>query len=514
MEPRRRSFLALAAAVPAPVVVSMLLAHCGDQDLSVRDGGHESDATVEGGSVGDDSAATCAASGSICLSDAGVPLCVVADAGWQCAVDTSCRSATTLRGKVFDPAGLNPLANVVVFVPNDSTRLPAISPGAPTCGPPDVSIGDYVTATVTDSTGSFVLTGVPVGNGVPVTVQTSKWRRTVDVSITKACATTEVPDGTLHLPGRRSDGDMPQMALLTGGADNLACFLVGLGIDPSEFTAPQGGGRVAVYRGVGGADLSNGTPGDCTGDACPLWNTTAALDAYDVLLLGCEGGENLQTKPASAVQAMHDWLSGGGKLFGVHYQNTWFANGPADFQGVADWVNDPEAGATGPFRIDLTTPQGLSSPQSILFQQWVTAEGIVDAGGGLPLRTQDVATSVAGVNGQTAVRWIYDPSTAQVVDGSTFAGNVKAFSVGLPTLQGDGGESAPQPGTCGKAVLSDIHPGGTALQSPIPSTCVGLSQTAEEKALEYLFFDSFAIALRGCDCPPPSPPPPPGVDGG
>jgi hypothetical protein len=509
MEPRRRSFLAVAAAVPAPIVVSMLLAHCGDQDLSARDGGHESDATVEAGAGGDaaedQSAATCGASGSICLSDAGVPVCV-ADAGWQCAVDTTCSSATTVRGKVFDPAGLNPLANVVVFVPNDGSRLPAMSPGAPTCES-TVSIGDFVTFAITDASGSFVLTGVPVGNGVPITVQTGKWRRTVEMSISKACTTTQIPDGTLHLPGRRSDGDMPQMALLTGGADNLACFLVSVGIDPSEFTAPQGGGRVAVYQGVGGADLSNGTPGDCTGSACPLWSTTAALDAYDVLLLGCEGGENLQTKPASAVQAMHDWLTGGGKLFGVHYQNVWFANGPADFQGVADWVDDPEAGATGPFQIALTSPQGLSSPQGILFRQWVTAEGIVDAGGGLPLRPQDVATSVSGVNGRTAVRWIYDEST--------FAGNVKAFSVGLPIVPGDGGESAPAPGSCSKAVLTDIHPGGTAPQSPIPSSCVGLSQTPEEKVLEYLFFDSFTIASRGCDpCPPPQPPPPPAMDGG
>ncbi len=490
------------------IVVSMQLSHCGRQDLSLRDGGGESDATVEVGSVGDDALEeqpACDASGALCLSDAGVPTCV-ADIGWQCAVDTSCGSPTTLTGKVFDPAGQNPLANVVVFIPSNATQLPAISPGAPTCGS-DVSVGDFVTFAITDSTGSFVLTGVPVGSRVPVTVQTGKWRRTVEMPI-KACATTPVPDGNLRLPGRRADGDMPQMALLTGGGDNLACFLVSLGIDPSEFTAPQGGGRVAVYRGVGGADLSNGMPGDCTGSLCPLWSTTATLDAYDVVLLGCEGGENLQTKPASAVQAMHDWLTGGGKLFGVHYQNTWFANGPPDFQGVASWVNEPEAGATGPFQIDLTSPQGR------LFRQWVTTEGIFD-GGGLPLVAQDVATSVSGVNGRTAVQWIYDESTAQIVDGSTFAGNVKAFTVGLPTIPGDGGESAPQPGTCGKAVLSDIHPGGTALQSPIPSTCVGLVQTPGEKVLEYLFFDNFSVASHGCEyCPPPPPPPPPAADGG
>ena len=105
-------------------------------------------------------------------------------------VDTSCGSATTVRGKVFDPAGLNPLANVIVFVPNDSSRLPALSPGAPTCES-TTSIGDFVTFAITDASGSFVLTGVPVGDGVPITVQTGKWRRTVEMSISKACALPE-----------------------------------------------------------------------------------------------------------------------------------------------------------------------------------------------------------------------------------------------------------------------------------------------------------------------------------
>ena len=130
MLPGRR--LPFALAVPALAVASMQLAHCGDGDLSVRDAGRESDATVEGGSVGDDAAAACDASGWLCLSDAGVPTCV-ADIGWQCAVDTRCGSPTTLRGKVLIPVGCNPLANVVVFVPGDKTHLPAI-PGAPTCG--------------------------------------------------------------------------------------------------------------------------------------------------------------------------------------------------------------------------------------------------------------------------------------------------------------------------------------------------------------------------------------------
>jgi len=470
---------------------SFFLTQCRGQGLSGGDGS-ESDATAEDGTVGDELSPTCGPIGSVCFGDAGGPACAI-DRDWGCAVDTRCGTPTTLTGKVFDPAGVNPLANAVVFVPNSIVQLPPISQGGPTCGL--LTVGNSVTVAVTDSTGSFTLSGVPVGSDVPVTVQMGKWRRTVNVSISKDCSANPVPDGTLHLPGRRADGDMPAMALLTGGGDDLACFLVSAGIDPSEFSAPGGEGRVAVYRGVGGADLSNGTPGDCTGAQCPLWGSTTSLDAYDVLLLGCEGGENLQTKPAAARQAMHDWLTAGGKLFGVHYEDTWFANGAADFQGVANWIDAPEAGASGPFRIDPTVAQGIS------FRQWAVATGIGDADGGLPLLAQDVATSVSSVNARTTA-WIHDESTAELTDGSTFAGNVKAFTIGIPTGLADSGV-VPTRDQCGRAVFSDIHPGGTAPRSPIPSACAGLSMTPEEKALEFLFFSDFAVLSNGCElCPP------------
>jgi len=253
------------ACAPAPAF--------GGQRVSAPDGGQginaSVDASVEGASA-DDAA-----------SETSTPPC---DGGWTCRVDPSCRTPTTLTGKVFDPAGLNPLGNVVVFVPNDPSQLPSISPGSPTCSSTS-TIGDYVTVAVTDATGAFTLIGVPAGTAVPVTVQVGKWRRTVTVSVSQDCSANRVADGILRLPKRRSEGDMPQMAVLTGGAENLACLVQGIGVDPSEFTAPGGAGSVTVYRGVGGADLAGGGAGDCTGSTCPLWAAPSSLDAYDVVLL-------------------------------------------------------------------------------------------------------------------------------------------------------------------------------------------------------------------------------------
>ncbi len=418
------------------------------------------------------------------------------DAAWACRVDTSCSTPTTLSGKVFDPSGSTPLANVVIFVPRDA-NLSAITPGSPSCA---LGIGAYVTATASRDDGTFTLKGVPTGNQVPVVVQAGKWRRTAYVDITSDCEDNPVADGTLRLPRRRSEGDMPQMALLTGGEDNLGCLLMRAGIDPGELSTPGAGGRVDVYRGVGGADVANVTEADCTDSSCPLWASAGSLAAYDVVLLGCEGAANLQTKPPSAIVSMHDWLASGGELFGVHSQDVWLAGGPPDFQSLATWIDGGASGAPGPFEVDTTSPQAQS------FRSWGEAVGVTDAGGGLPVASADVATSVAAVH-RPAIAWIHDESTA----GGTSAGNVKALSVSIPRPS----DAGAGPACGGVAVLTDIHPGGAVPLSPLPGACPTGPLTGEEKILEYLLFLSMEppppVGCAGC---PPTPPPVPPDDAG
>jgi hypothetical protein len=451
-------------------------------------------------------------------------------------VDASCGAAspTTLTGKVFDPAGANPLYNVVVFIPNDVNTLPTITPGTHTCNTCDVSIGDYVAATQTLYDGSFTLKGVPNGKQVPVTVQVGKWRRTTYVDINNACATNKVTDGVLHLPGKRADGDMPQMAVLTGGCDDLGCFLTGMGIDPTEFaapmatlssTAPHTAGRLDVYEGTGlgglggAATLSNGTAGNCSGNGCPLWASKSSLEYYDMVLLSCECGENNQTKPNSALTAMHDWLGEGGKVFASHYQYTWFKNSTsADFQGVANWVTSGAADpATSTEDIDTTFPKGAT------FGQWLQGVGALMSPGNPPtteptISFVDVATSVGTVNStppQNTTRWIYDPSTGGGGGDSGGGGaDVKYMSFGTPIggmpAPPDAGESGPQ--YCGKAVFTDLHTSGELLSTvtDIPAGCNSNAGklSAQQKALEFLFFDLSACVTNDKIMPPPPPNPP------
>jgi hypothetical protein len=467
--------LVLRAAAAAFGILSIQLVHCGSR---VRTGESAADASTEV------QPPACGPSGSSCASnDAGVPTC---DSGWACAVDESCSTPTTLTGKVLDPAGLNPLYNAIVFVPSAISLLPTFTPGTSGCAC-SAPLGDYVAATTTDPTGTFTLLNVPTGRAVPVTVQTGKWRRTVFVNIAANCATNTVPDGMLRLPRSRSEGDLPQMAVLTGGADDLGCFLLRVGIDASEYSAPHASGRVDVYRGVAassgvatdaGPGLSVGTAGDCTTASCPLWASKWALEYYDTVLLSCEGDPYTASKPASAIQAMHDWMNEGGRVFAMHSQSLWFQSGPSDFQGVAAWKDFSPALAAGVYSINSTFPNGK------WFDQWLDDLG---AATNASIALSPVSDTV-GSAVDAATRWIDDPSSADAGVDAASTGDVKLLSFATPL--GGINDAGPAYVTmyCGKAVFSDIHI-GAAPSGDLPTSCPTGPLTAEEKALEFLLFD-------------------------
>ena len=413
--------------------------------------------------------------------------------GLQCDVPTGC--TTSLSGTVYDPAGKNPLYNVVVFVPNDPAgTLPAIEAGTHTCNTCDVSIGDYVAATTTDSKGHFTLTGVPATTHVPLVVQTGKWRREVFLPSVTKCTDNAVPAASSRLPRNHTEGSLPQMALLTGGCDDLGCFMKSLGVDDAEFTAPHGGGRLDVYEGVGGATLSTGTAGSCSGSSCPLWANKTALESYDIVILSCECGENNQTKPAAGMQAMHDWLDEGGKVFATHYHYTWFKNSPAkDFNNVASWLTSGIASGSGGYDLDTTFPKGVT------FHDWLVNVNALSSNGTIALKS--VATSVSAVNAPTQ-QWIYDPSSKdpKYLSFLTPVGGIKNVDAGAET-------AGPQ--YCGKAVFTDLHTSSTLTKSAnsIPTDCSGAALTAQQEALEFLFFDLSACVSNDSVVPPPPPPP-------
>ncbi len=513
---RVREFLVLASAIGAIVLVSAA-GGCGGNGSSSGLSGDSPGADASAGGGGSGSSSGGGGSGS---SGGGtfVPPPVVDSSapagctGLGCSVPAGC--TTTLSGTVYDPAGANPLPNVVIFIPTDPAgTLSPVKQGTNSCNTCDVSIGNYVTATTSKEDGTFTLKGVPAAKHVPLVVQIGKWRREVFLTEVKGCTANVVPGSSLtRLPANRSEGDIPQMALVTGGADNLGCFLTGIGLDPKEYSVPHAGGRLDIYAGQGrggtAPGLSNGgTAGDCSTDNpnC-VWNSKANLEAYDIVLLACEGDtfdpaestRGTTNKTPTSKQALHDWLDEGGKVFATHFHYTWFKNSPAtDFQNVATWLGNSSGSDNGNYAIDTSFPKG------VLFNQWLGTVGAL-VGGQIALTS--VAESVSAVS-KNAQRWIYNPNMDK--QQMQPAGDAKYISFltpigGIPIKQVEAGEATDQ--YCGKAVFSDLHAGGSPM-GDIPMACAGPPLSDQLKALEFLFFD-LSACVSDDSLPPPPPPQP------
>ena len=393
-------------------------------------------------------------------------------------------------------------------------RFPAIQPGTSTCSSCDTSIGDFVNFTFTGADGSFKLTDIPAGKNVPLVLQIGKWRRIMTVPEVGDCGTTQLPTsgtGQARLPRNHMEGDMPGMALLTGGLDDLGCFLTRMGIAAGEYTAPHGGGRLDVYQGLSIAGnaptLTSGTAGNCTTTSCPLWASKQSFESYDIVLLACEGdtfdpdaqtdgglggllngGKANVTKAAK--QNLHDWLNEGGKVFATHFHYTWFQNGPPDFQAVATWKGySLGTGMCNNCAIDQSFQGGKD------FYSWLKTVGALSGTG---INLTGVADSVGTVTMGTTDRWIYDSSTT----------DTKYLSFNLPIggLTVDAGEMVTKE-YCGKAVFTDLHAGG-APSGDLPGSCKTSDLSAQEKALEYLFFDLSACVHQENEPPPPPIQPP------
>jgi hypothetical protein len=434
--------------------------------------------------------------------------------GLGCDVKAGC--TTSLTGTVYDPAGANPLYNVVVYIPSDPQgALTLIKEGTNTCNTCEVAIGDYVTATTSDANGNFTLTDVPAATHVPLVVQIGKWRREVFLPEVKACTTTAIPgSSSTRLPAKQSEGDIPQMALVTGGADNLGCFLKGIGLDPSEYSAPHAGGRLDIYQGLpvggggrrsGAPGLSTGTAGDCTSDnqAC-VWHSKANFEAYDMVLLACEGNpydpddpdtSTPTNKTASSKQALHDWLDEGGKVFSTHFHYTWFKNSPApEFKTVATWLGASGGDQSGLYDIDTTFTKAK------VFNQWLSN---VRALTGTQISLSSVAESVSTIS-TSSQRWIYDPASEQ--GGVTNSVKYMSFQTPIGGAAPASGSAEGETQYCGKAVFSDLHAGGSPAGA-IPDACAGPPLSAQLKALEFLFFD-LSACVSNDSLPPPNLPPP------
>ena len=89
---------------------------------------------------------------------------------------------------------------------------------------------------LSDTQGKFTLAGISPGVNVPIVFQVGKWRREVTIPTVAACADTPLTDGPHPPAAHQAEGHIPKIAMTTGGADALECFMRRIGIADTEFT--------------------------------------------------------------------------------------------------------------------------------------------------------------------------------------------------------------------------------------------------------------------------------------
>jgi len=429
---------------------------------------------------------------------------------------------------VYDPAGLNAIYNVMVYVPN--TALSPITHGA-TCDQCGTPSGSPITAALTGTDGSFTLTNAPSGSNIPLVMQIGKWRREVKIPTVTACQDNIVTDTNLtRLPRNQSDGDagtvsLPRIALTAGQADRLQCLLRRMGVDAAEFTSPGGAGSVSMYKESSdpgkciGFDGTGTTYPDATGN---LWDSQAHLNQYDMVVLNCGGNQNAVDPTSNntyishpgAVDRMKAYVNAGGRVFAEHFHWGWirsFTGYPSTYGEVATWSTN--TGTLGSTARDTLIDE--SFPKGIAFADWLMKVGASTTSGHLTISSKVKSTAIDQIN-PPSQRWIYEPTSTSAPTGS--AQHTHYFSLNTPI----GATAANQ---CGRFVYTGLHvtdtasdPGDntTGTYTTFPSCCAAGALTAQEKALEFMIFDlSSCVSDQNLPpppipvAPPPAAPPPP-----
>ncbi len=411
--------------------------------------------------------------------------------------------STTITGKIYDPAGKNPLYGIVAYVPN--SKPAAILSGASCYSCDQLYTGDPIATAITDATGTFTIDKAPDGPNIPLVIQVGKWRRQFTIPSVAMCGSTALPDGMLTLPKNASEGDMPNVAISTGSADTLECLLIRVGVDPAEYVpGGSGSGHIHIF-GPGPGD--NGAPNTSPpGPDAPtsLWDSKADLMKFDIVMFSCEGEETVdeQGNPIStqAQQNLFDYAAAGGRVFASHYHYAWFNTGPFGSANLANW--SPGSNNINNINATVVTTTWANKPfqRGQDMHDWLQNVGA--------LTNNELAIQAARHNADVTAAntpsqpWILADNQAQA------PGSAQDFTFDTPI-------GAPAANQCGRIAFSDMHVGaasndygGFGNNQTTPGGCSTGDLSPQEKALEFIFFD-----LSSCVTPNNTVqmPPPPGM---
>jgi hypothetical protein len=399
-------------------------------------------------------------------------------------------STTTVTGKAVTGALTNPdpLYGAQVFIPNiaPGTKLPPLvdGPACIRCTP--LTSDDALASTITGPDGTFTLTDVPAGSGIPLVVQLGHWRYQTSIDVAP-CQTNALPVATARLPRKQEEGNIPLTAVSTGNVDALECVLRKLGVADTEFSNPTGPGRIHFYR-------NNGANFDATTPAqADLVGSTAgggAWDRYDQILFPCEGAQTNET--AAALSNFIAYANKGGRVITTHFSYTWlFQN--AGLATAGTWqVNQVQPATPLIVNVDTTTNKRKD------FATWLELVGALSQVNPPQVSISDARRDLNDVPvGNGGERWLYADSPALV----------QHMTVDMPIL-------ATPDKVCGRVIYSDFHVANAINQAlTFPAECLTGDLTAQEKILAFMLLDlSACIGLPpppGGGHPIPPPPPPP-----
>lgn len=428
--------------------------------------------------------------------------------GIQCNVAICPDAGTTsVSGVVYDPAGVNPIYNALVYIPN--APLAPVPTGASCDVCSATASGSPITTALTDTAGRFTLANVPTGTNVPLVIQVGKWRREVSIPAVTSCIDNPLTDPNLtRLPSTQAEGNIPLIAVTTGEADAIECLLRRVGIADSEFTTDTGTGRVHLYYGgdlTGPTGAGSGTSsfngGATFSSAGTLWSNVPKMEGYDIMLLSCEGSQYATAKQAD-LPNMETYLNAGGRVFFGHDHYVWLRSGSPALQGTATYVGngaklpEPSVGY-----VNTTFPKGQA------MSSWLVNVGATPTPSTLTI-----------YQGQFSVTAVNPPTQDWITVPMDLNDAMKRPSVQYMTFNTPVG--TPAASQCGRAVFTDLHmnvtvngAGGdnSTPANPFPTECKNNGLTPQAAALEFMFFDLSACVQPDTVTPTAPPPPAPPV---
>ena len=434
------------------------------------------------------------------LNDSGettatLPRCITATQ--QCVNACPGGGETTVTGTVYDPAEKNPLYGIVVYVP--STPPAPISTGASCYSCNSLYTGNPIAFAVTDSAGKFTIHGVPDGANIPLVVQVGKWRMQYTLPSVTACQPNDsgaLLKAKLKLPNDHQVGDIPSIAISTGGADSLECLLHRIGVDEAEYgPGAASPGRIHIFFGDGGSNTAPAAPNAWES----LWDTQADLMAYDITLLTCEGHETTarQRRCPHARDA-----AGALRLRAERWARLCVALPLQLVQRRA--FRNAEPGDVADRRAALRHRSGRRHParpcraasrsrKASRCSEWMTNVNALTNDELHIVQARHNALVTAA--NKASLPWIETDTKANPPSQTEY------FSFDTPF-------GVPPAEQCGRVVYSDLHVGAASgdyggytdnvpANSVVPTGCGDGDLSPQEKALEFMLFD-----LSGCVTPP------------